>query len=177
MAIEHEYLVSDETRSVVFSDLCDAERSIRLYSREHLKHVKTHKWLRILQSIPFVAPILITLFDSEWATVPRNIQILVGLGCLLLLYIGTRKDEYKAAVAHFVQEQCGGIKLELRELLADIDQERISDEEARDRLYPLSEELDSATNKARIAKIVVSESKLSKMQKEIVESLGGSFNG
>ena len=151
-------------------------RSARCYRDEHVKHVNTHKLLYLPQRIPYVVPVLISVFQSQWAALHQTVQLVVGALCVLALLVN-RNDEYKGAVAHFVQEECGSVMRELNGLLADIDEERVSDKEARDRLGVLADDLDKATNKASIAKLTIGNAKIRRVQKEVVESLGGTHNG
>ena len=117
-----------------------------------------------------------TSFQDLWNTLDQGAQILLSLIPISGILIVRRRDGYKGAVAHFVQEECGEVANEMRKLLEDIDADVVFDQEARDRLSALSEKLGVATNKASIARITISKSKRRKVQKEVVNALGGTYN-
>ena len=168
------YNVSDRTRSNVFNGLCDAERSVRCFRDEHRKHTK-RLWGQ-LAGAPYFAPLIITSFQDVWNMLDQGVQILLSIIPVSGFLIVRRRDGYKGAVAHFVQEECGEVANEMRKLLEAIDADVVLDREARDRLSALSDKLGVATNKASIARITISESKRRKVQQEVVNDLGGTYN-
>ena len=163
------YYVSDRTRSLVFNGLCDAERSVRCFQDEHRKHTKPlWGWLAS-------APLLMTAYQNAWNILGQGAQIFLSLIPLSGVLVIRRRDGYKGAVAHFVQEECGRVASEMKRLLEDVDENAVLDQEARERLSTLSEKLGVATNKASIAKITISETKRRKVQQEVVNELGGIY--
>ena len=169
------YFVSDQTRSDVFVGLCDAERSARCFQQEHRSHVKSSRWTYAPQNAPYLAPLLISILHDQWTALEQPEQFLLATVCVLPL-VFKRKDEYKGAVAHFVQQDCGQVAAEMQRLLADIDAESLSDQNARDRFFALSRDLRAATGRAELAKIIISEAKRRKIHSEVVQSLGGTYN-
>ena len=167
------YYVSDRTRSLVFNGLCDAERSVRCFQDEHRLHTKSFwGWLA---GAPYFAPLLMTAYQNAWNILGQGVQIFLSLIPLSGVLVIRRRDGYKGAVAHFVQEECGKVASEMKQLLEDVDENVLSDQEARERLSALSGKLGVATNKARIAKITISETKRRKVQQEVVNELGGIY--
>lgn len=146
---------------------------MRCFQDEHRKHIKPFwGWLA---SAPYFAPLLMTAYQNAWNILGHGAQVLLSLVPLSGVLVIKRRDGYKGAVAHFVQEECAKVASEMKKLLEDVDENVLLDHEARERLSALSEKLGVATNKARIARITISEAKRRKVQQEVVNELGGIY--
>ena len=141
-------MVSDQTRNDVWQELLDSDRLVRYYealaNQYQRKHLLTLLLLGVGAASSFAA--FLNLF-------PEVIQLvasaLVGIVAVWMFIADYAK---KAAVAHDIGFQCRRLDVQWKDLWAAV--ERIDEEEARQRLSELSNQMNIATQRSGDAGLV-----------------------
>ena len=154
---------SKNTRTDVWLKLHGAEFAFRYYERVGNKYLQRYRALRtwtVLLGGGAVIPALAQLiaFFGEGSS-PYMVLIsgLIGVALAVVSVWNMGEDNSrKTVVAMSISKSCGRVTDELKGLLSEIDQYKIKDSDARERLNGLSERIRLETFSSEPAGIVIS---------------------
>lgn len=142
-------MVSAQTRNDVWQELLDVARLVRYYEALADRHRRIHMIVRFLLLAAAVSGIVALL-----ALLPAVVQLVAnGLVALLVAWDFVSNYARKSTVLHAISLECSLLEVEWRELWADINNDHLSDAEARDKNYRLARRISEVTGWAGQADI------------------------